>query len=69
MDKNRDALERVCMYLESSCRAYMCDINQLQSLANYKCASTDELYELEVLKTMHSILNSIRENLIREGGL
>lgn len=69
MDKNRDALERVCMFLESSCRTYEYDINELQSLANDRCASTDELYELEVLKTMRSILASIRVNLIREGGL
>ena len=61
MDKNRDALERVVMVLKSLCETYWVDICEYQSLANDRCASDDELYELEVMKTMHSIFRSLRD--------
>lgn len=69
MDKNRDALERVVLVLRSLCDSYWVDICEYQSLANDRCASDDELYELEVLKIMHTIFRSLRDNLIHEGGL
>lgn len=69
MDKNRDALERVVMVLKSLCETYWVDICEYQSLANDRCASDDELYELEVMKTMRFIFRSLCDNLIHEGGL